>query len=54
MHIVICEKHASHPGGGENVTSLLHGNIKVINELKTAKAYPCVLVAWEIPGILDI
>ena len=30
---------SSHPGGGENISSLLMGNYEVINGLKTVKAY---------------
>ncbi len=36
-----CDVGSTHPGGGENTPSLLLGNEKVINELKTVKTYLC-------------
>jgi hypothetical protein len=38
MLLVIEEYHAPYPGGGENIPSLLYGNVRVINKLKTVKA----------------
>ncbi|TSC68087.1 MAG: Uncharacterized protein G01um101472_160 [Parcubacteria group bacterium Gr01-1014_72] len=38
-----------HPGGGENITSLLEGNFKVINKLKTVEAKHVICVS-QVPG----
>jgi hypothetical protein len=34
-----CDVGSSYPGAGEGNTSLLDGNVKVINRLKMEKAY---------------
>ena len=36
-----CDVGSTYPGGGENRPSLLHGNVKVIYESKTVKAFFC-------------
>jgi hypothetical protein len=49
---------SSHPGGGENhLPSLSHGNMRVINEPKTVKAFSGFIIVMrfadtQVPGIM--